>query len=172
MANQRITKEMARKAASEMKRDKFEPKIKKAQDTLIAYIDELIEKWVPAEVREAFANHQKWYSSTRSVMFNADGGGSGSYTEINIGNTPYPPLRCITIDPKEYVKLTKLQRDKRDLESKASYFYNDCVTVLTDLAYENRVKEQFPQALPYLNFSGSTVVAPSVQKLIDILNEA
>ena len=142
MANQRITKEMARKAASEMKRDKFEPKIKKAQDTLIAYIDELIEKWVPAEVREAFANHQKWYSSTRSVMF------------------------------KEYVKLTKLQRDKRDLESKASYFYNDCVTVLTDLAYENRVKEQFPQALPYLNFSGSTVVAPSVQKLIDILNEA
>ena len=30
MANQRITKEMARKAASEMKRDKFEPKIKKA----------------------------------------------------------------------------------------------------------------------------------------------
>ena len=62
--------------------------------------------------------------------------------------------------------------ERGNITHKKSYFYNDCVTVLTDLAYENRVKEQFPQALPYLNFSGSTVVAPSVQKLIDILNEA
>ncbi len=169
MANQRITKEMAKKAAREMKQDKFEPKIKKIQESILSYVDELIEKYIPDEVRDAFNNHRDCYQKCDRISFHADGGGSGSYVEIYVGNIPYPFYRCINIDPKEYVKLTKIQREKRELESKASSFYNDCVTVLTELAYENRVKEQFPQALPYLNFSGTTVVAPSVQNLINIL---
>ena len=170
MANQRITKEMARKAASEMKRDMFEPKIKKMQEIIVAYVDELIEKYIPAEVRNAFSNHMNCYQKNPRICFNAEGGGSGSYTEVYVENIPYPYYRCITIDPKEYVKLTKLQREKKVFESQASDFYHDCVTVLTDLAYEKRVKEQFPQALPYLNFSGTTVVAPSVKKLINMLD--
>ena len=170
MANSRITRAMAEKAAQNLGKDKFGKKTQEKTNELQEYAIQLFEKYVPLQVREAFDANKNWYENKSYIAFAADGGGAGSYMQVYL-SVSVAPLRTVIVSAEEFMKLSRLKEQISTLNAARHKFEMDVSTVLLSLGYEKRVREQFPQALPYLNFSGTTEVAPNIQNLIRIIEQ-
>lgn len=172
MANVRITKDMAKNAASKMRQAKYSGKIKEKQEELKKLVFDLIDRYVPKDVVKAFNGNKDWYSKPSRIGFHAINGGSGSYVEVYLkDNTPLPPLKTISVSADDYVAITRLQKDISRYESDGYALYDKLVTVFVDLAYEKRIREQFPQAVEYFDFGNQeTAIAPSVKSIIEQFN--
>ena len=62
MSNVRITKDMAKNAASKMRQAKYSGKIKEKQEELKKLVFDLIDRYVPKDVVKAFNGNKDWYS--------------------------------------------------------------------------------------------------------------
>lgn len=156
---------MAYEAAKGLAKQAYEEKIKAAKDDFRHYALELYHKYIPEEVREAVNNHLPLFMRTNELKFIIEGASSWDYKRVSFDDLQFPYLEEIVISTEDWKKLKKLDSIQSDLSNDATQYEFDCEQALINLRTEKNVQEQFPEALPYLNFSECTALVPCLDNL-------
>lgn len=151
MAKKQVTRAMADSAANELAKIAFDKKIEKAKKEERSFGDELIKKYIPQPIL-ALGEEYSSFFIRRSPYIGIQSGESGYYSKYIYSNIQNPISdKYVLISQEDYLKanklrsnVEKLQNDKRDYNVKVS-------DALMQLRSEARIKESFPEALPFLN---------------------
>lgn len=169
MAKKQVTRAMADSAAEELAKIAYDSKIKKAKEEERKFGDELIKKYIPQPII-ALGEEYSSFFIRRYSNIGIQSENRGYYSrriDTNIQN----PIsdKYVLVSQEDYLKASKLrdnveklQNDKRNYEAQVS-------DALMQLRSETRIKEGFPEALPFLNFAKTTMPAPQFEYLRELL---
>lgn len=169
MAKKQVTRAMADSAANELAKIAFNKKIEKAQKEECSFGDELIRKYIPQPIL-ALGEEYSSFFIRRNSYIGIQSGESGYYSKLIHSNIQNPiSEKYVLVSQEDYLKanklhgnVEKLQNDKRNYEAKVS-------DALMQLRSEARIKESFPEALPFLNFAETTMPVPQFNHLRELL---
>lgn len=176
--NRRITKTMAKEAASDMKEKAYSKKIEIACEKLNAAGEELVRKYIPAPVIACVNEYSTYFSYNMGASITAVKEFSDGWIgrEINIpvklsfkipDNSTY-----ITVEAKEYEIVRKLYANVRQLKQECDKFGNQVFDALVALRTEKAVERELPEAMKYLIFPEvKAVPAPIFTGLNEIIGK-
>lgn len=167
--SKRITKAMAEAAAKELTSIAFDKRIEKAKADLLALAEHFVRKYIPEPVRQCGVEYLDAYEHERRQEFCAEGYGGYNYKYVYL-SYEHPNFKRIPLNKEDWASLEKADKLVRDLESNERKYNDEVVTALVNLRTERNVKEQFPEALPFLNFTECTALAPNLSHLRTLLN--
>lgn len=166
--NNRVTKTMATVAAEQLALKAFGEKQKQSAEDLLALGLLLYKKYIPKPVRDCYQEHKDLYDEKSVLSFLPENG--SSYELIMIWyEFSFPSLVPIIIDKKDWKLLNDAKKKKDDIVKAKRNYAKEVTTALFNLRTEKNVREEFPEALPYLNFSSCTALVPNIDKLRQIL---
>lgn len=165
MAKQ-VTRSMADEAAKQLASQVFDKKIELAEQAERQFGDELIKKYIPAPILAVGVEYSSYFiNKSKYLGFATSFGGQIQSNIVNPISNKY-----IQIEMEDYKhakvlidKRKKLQQNKGDYMSKVS-------DALLQLKSFKRIKENFPEALPFLNFAETTALIPQFTELRSLLN--
>lgn len=163
--SKRVTKAMADEAAKMLANKAYGEKIKAAEEDFCHFALELYHKYIPEEVREVINNHMPLFMDTKELKFIVDGASCWDYKSVYIKDAKFPFLEHIVVSVEDWKKLKSLDSKRNDLSNEKEQYKFDCVQALMNLRTEKNVTEQFPEALPYLDFSECTTLVPCLDNL-------
>ena len=164
----RISKTMATGAAEQLALKAFGEKQKQAEEDFLALGLLLYKKYVPKPVRDCYQEYKDLYDGKTVLSFLPENG--SSYDLIMVWyEFRFPSLVPIIIDKKDWKLLNDAKKKKDDIDKAKRNYTKEVTTALFNLRTEKNVREQFPEALPYLNFSSCTALVPNIDKLRQIL---
>ena len=163
----RVTRAMAEGAAKQLTEAAYGQKIKDAENERRDVGIMLYEKYIQKEVREAGETYIDVYDSTCYLKFLPEGG--SSYDKIEISyyqvNGNFPRVKPIILEKEDWKTLRKVEDSLKRLKDERSQYNDEVEQALVNLRTEKNVREQFPEALPYMNFTTCTALAPNIDKL-------
>lgn len=159
----RITREMADNAAEQLAKSAYDKKIEKAQIELKTKLEGIITKYIPKPVIMMMREYSNIIEKTFRIYIQ-DGHGHCTYYRDESMNIP--PLKIITVSVDDYNDVKRTYDLLQSLGS-AKYKYKTDVSdaLFLSICTEKRCSEDFPEALPYLDFSGTTALAPKFDDL-------
>lgn len=164
----RISKTMATGAAEQLALKAFGEKQKQAEEDFLALGLLFYKKYVPKPVRDCYQEYKDLYDGKAVLRFLPENG--SSYDLIMVWyKFGVPPITHIIINKKDWELLFDAKKKKNDIDKAKCDYINEVTTALFNLRTEKNVREQFPEALPYLNFSSCTALVPNIDKLRQIL---
>ena len=170
--SKRITKTMANAAATKLAENVYDEKIKNADESLKELVNKLYAKYVPAPVRQCAVEYKEYYSMhydyVSFVTNECDGG--RNYKSLRLG-FHVPCLNSIVVTAEDWKNLDKAEKYASDLRVKKCEYVWNVTDALFNLRTEARVKEMFPEALPYLNFADTTALSLDLSKLRSVLHQ-
>lgn len=151
--SKRITKSECEQAAQKLAAIAFDNKIKKAEEEEKEVGDELVKKYIPApimaigkEYKEMFVNSGKIISvKENSDKYNC------FFVETNMLN-PLGYSKTFLIDKADAKYATNIVKNHSSLKNQKRTYINNVTEALWQLRSKKRIEEQFPEALPYLDF--------------------
>lgn len=165
----RITREMANKAAEQLAIIAYDKKIEKVSDDLRQEVEKIIKEYIPSPIIQMMAEYAGVLENMAQLCI-TDGNGHCVYYY----NPPIklPHVNAIAVNIDDFKRLHAL-REKLDSLNNEKYKYKYKVSdaLCLSLRTESRIKECFPEALPYLNFSGSTALMADFSDLRNILKQ-
>lgn len=164
----RVTKTMATEAAEQLALKAFEEKQKQSEEDFLALGLILYKKYIPKPVRDCYQEYKDLYDWKSVLSFLPENGSSHELIMIWY-NFRFPSLAPIIIDKKDWKLLNDEKKKKDDIDKAKRNYTKEVTTALFNLRTEKNVREQFPEALPYLNFSSCTALVPNIDKLRQIL---
>ena len=167
--SKRITKAMAEAAAVELTAIAFDKKVEKAKNDLQQLAEHFVRKYIPEEVREVGSVHLECYEQTQRQEFTTEGLGGYNYKYIYLSYY-HPQYKRINLSAKDFHDLEAADKLLRDTENAQRSYKDDVINALFNLRTQRNVEEQFPEALPYLNFTECTALAPNLMPLRALLN--
>lgn len=169
--SKRITKAMAEEAATSLAASVYNKKIEKADEFLRELVNQLYVKYIPSPVRQCAEEYKEYYNMYRGyvsfVTEKCDGG--SNYKSLSIG-FPVPDLRSIVLTAEDWKSLDKAENCLRSLKGERSEYVFRVTDALYNLRTEARIREMFPEALPYLNFADTTALSLDLSKLRSVLH--
>jgi hypothetical protein len=167
----RVTKAMAEEAASQLSEKAFDEKIKEATEHCRSVALSLYEKYIPKPVRDAGEQYVEVYTKECYLDFALDGASYYDYIRIRIPDRFFPKLRLIILQPEDFKLLQKSEKSREKLIQDKQKYVCDVTLALMNLRTEKNVREQFPEALPYMNFTSCTALVPNLGKLRTLLKQ-
>lgn len=163
-----MTRFMADHAAEELAKIAFDEKIKKAEKERLGFGDDLVRKYVPKPILELGKEYRSFFTINNCIFCHveSDGWGSSSYFSTNIEN---PTGKAVTISKSDYDKAKNLVRLCNELYDRKGDYQQQVSNALLNLKTEAKIKEQFPEALPFLNFTETNLPAVDYSNLRKLL---
>lgn len=168
--SKRITKTMAEDAAAELTKIAFDKKILKAKGDLLQLAEHFVHKYIPEEVREVGVIYLDAYDHERRAEFTTEGLGGYEYKYITL-SYEHPRFKRIQLSIEDWRSLDKADKHLRDMENARKKYKDDVTNAIFNLRTERNVTDQFPEALPFLNFTECTALAPNLTPLRALLNQ-
>lgn|GEM_PF-3475277 len=163
--SKRVTKAMAKDAAAELTVIAYDQMVEKARNDLRDFVDGLYVKYVPAPIRAMSEEYEESLYMVNNITIISDKAkNSWDYTTA-ITTKTHAQLSRITIADSDWREYIKLKRAVANIENDREKYCEDVTNALIALSTESRIKEHFPEALPYLNFSGATTLSPNYDNL-------
>lgn len=163
----RITKQQASDASCKMANDIYDKKIDKADKEVKAYAKKLFEKYVPKPVIAVAQEFPEWFSWYNTIHWrNKDN--YSRWADLPDSINPIEDKK-LPLTSEEMKKIDGLKDALSEIKAQKSKFEDDIYNALITLQTEKRIKETLPDALPYINFSGSTALVPQYNELNTIL---
>lgn len=159
---------MATEAANQLTQKAFEGKVENAEKELQKLVDDLVRKYVACAVLQCGKEFSNFYETEKSVKFIREGVSTYSYKYLYT-TFFHPIFSCIVISDKDWKLLCNADKKVGDLEAKKEFFRSDVKRALIQLRSRRMIEENFPEALPYLNFSESTALVPDYSELRKLL---
>lgn len=166
MAKQ-VTRSMADYAAEQLANQVFDKKIELAKQAECQFGDELIKKYIPAPILAVATEYESFFVD-KSRYFNYSTL-FGGHIATNIINPI--PRKYVEIDHGDYKQAKALTGARERLQHDKKNYLSDVSDALLQLKSFRRIQENFPEALPYLNFSESTALVPQFTELRALLNK-
>ncbi len=165
-----VTKSMAQQAAEKLSQKAYGKILEDARSSLHDRVDSIVRKYIPKPVFDVFAEFGDSLSSTTLVNFyyeREDGFSTYLHEQTTFEHVALSYIRLSDAD----FEALKTARNNFDRAYIASSTYRKQVTdALFALRTERRIAENFPEALPFLNFSGSTELAYDYKDLRSMLH--
>lgn len=166
--NRRITKDMARNAASKIALDLWGAKISAADEELTRFADDCIKQVLPMPVTQVIEEFKEYFSYCTNVVI-ADGNGHSFYAKSTIkvpANYYY-----IYVNEVMYEQGKRIYLEKQEFKNKRESFITETTYLLyQELKYEKKVAEVAPEMLSYIDFP-EIVETPSRTYYYAQLNE-
>jgi hypothetical protein len=151
--------------ASEMLTEKaYKEKLEEAREELKTIGLAMYEKYVPKAVRDAAKAHIEILEDTSSLRFVVEGASSWDYKNIYY-NERFPRLKPIILTAKDWKTLCAQDRLVNQLEKEKREYCDNVEQALMNLRTEKNVREQFPEALPFMTFTTCTALVPNLNAL-------
>lgn len=174
MTNRRITKEMAKQAAEDMKNAVYKEKLNAAKEALNKEIDIFVKGYFPAPVLACVAEYKEFIKNYNNIILHvhkkrlSDGSYAGGYYSIyGVLSIDIPAQDdcwssdTINVSERECRNVVKANAVYEGIEDESISFFSKVENALLSLKTEKRVTEQFPEALPYLKFPDDKSNLPS-----------
>ena len=155
---------MAEEAATQLAALAYNKKIEDADNELSAFGLSMYKKYVPEPLRAACNEYINVLEDTGQLKFLVEGANSWDYISIHY-NEAFPRVKAMILDAKDWKELRRRERLVSDLRSDRREYEADVTQALVNLRTEKNVREQFPEALPYLNFTACTALVPNIDNL-------
>ncbi len=166
----RMTRTMADHAATMLAKIAYDEKIDKATKARKDFGDFLINKYVPKPVLDCAKEYDNCFDHYDAFFATANikDSGWGNRKEIPT-NLVNPVRRYITIEKSEFSHAGDLVAKEVELVRLKNEYITNVSDALVTLKTEARIKESFPEALPYLNFAETNLPAANYSKLRQLL---
>lgn len=165
MAKQ-VTRSMADEAAKQLAGQVFDKKIELAEQAERQFGDELIKKYIPAPILAVGMEYDSYFiNKSKYLGFATLFGGHIQSNIINPISNKY-----IQIEPEDYKQAKTLIEARQKLQTSKDNYISKVSDALLQLKSFKRIKENFPEALPYLNFAETTALIPQFAELRALLN--
>ena len=161
---------MAEEVAEQLTANAYKEKIETARAAHKAMGLELYVKYIPEAVRMAGKEHSEKYDTTRELKFLPEGASYYDYIQLYY-DINFPRLRPIIINKDDWQKFQKAHKLCKSLEEEQNNFKEEVAQALVNLRTAKNVREQFPEALPYMNFSECTTLVPNLSHLRNKLKQ-
>lgn len=169
MANRRITKEMARQAAEDMKNAVYKERLDAAKEALNKEIDIFVKGYFPAPVLACVAEYKEFIKSYKDITLRVYKKRilDGSYYDIRGVVSIDIPAQAdwcsdtIRASERECSNVVKANAIYEGLRGESISFSSKVENALLSLKTEKKVTEQFPEALPYVKFPDDKSNLPS-----------
>ena len=168
--SKRITKAMAEAAAKELNKLAFDARIKKAKNDLQQLCEHFVRKYIPEQVRECGVTYLESYDHEKRQEFTTEGLGGYNYKCVYL-SYEHPKYNRINLSAHDFHDLDVADKLVRDLESDSRKYEDDVYIALVNLRTKRNVEEQFPEALPYLDFTECTALVPNLMPLRVVLHD-
>ena len=165
-----MTRGMADKAAEELANVSFDKKLEKAKKEKLEFGDYLIKKYFPKPILDCQKEFHKFFKNNSYIHIHNDivGGGWGS-SDTASSTIECPTDVYIDVSNDDFKKAQKCYNTFHNLCSEKQGYISDVSDAFLTLRSESRIKEAFPEALPYLNFTGAMLLSPKYDKLRSLL---
>lgn len=165
MAKQ-VTRLMADEAAKQLASQVFDKKIELAEQAERQFGDDLIKKYIPAPILAVGMEYSSYFVNKAQYLGFATS--FGGHIQSNIVN----PIsnKYIQIESEDYKQAKALINTRQNLQSDKENYISKVSDALLQLKSFKRIKENFPEALPYLNFAETTALIPQFTELRALLN--
>ena len=153
---------MADKAARQLAAIAYDKKIEKAENDFKSMLEGIIKTYIPAPILAVMEEYSS-YLEKCVRLFISDGNDCVYTYTIPV---LIPAVKEIKVSHDELVKLKSAKKLLESLEAK-KVRYNEEVSdaLCLSIRTEKRCAETFPEAMPYLNFSKTTALAPKFDDL-------
>lgn len=168
--SKRITKAMAEDAAIELTKIAFDKKVEKAEKDRLALAKHLVEKYIPAPVLQCAKEYLGCYDHQRRVEFTTEGLGHYGYKWLYL-DYEHPKFNQICLSKSDFDSYDKADKLYDDLKNARDNYKDEVTNAIFNLRTERNVAELFPEALPFLNFTECTALAPNLTPLRALLNQ-
>lgn len=155
--NRKITKTMAKEAASIMANKAYEEKLENAKAKVNAAVEGLVRKYIPAPVIACINEYSSYFSYTKGASITTVVEKKGCIRsatpiggELSFGIPPYADN--IKVVKEEYDMLLKLEQKRRQLKQERDEFEDQVYNALVALRTEKAVEKELPEAMKYLVF--------------------
>ena len=168
----RITREMANEAAKQLASIAFDKKVQQAMDKEREFGDYLVKTYIPQPIQGVMKEYRSWFQHMDTSLSCIDASRQSRrtlYIQTNILIHYY--LRSVPLSYEDFKKADQLHQNYLNLNDKRNAYTNEVSNALMQLKSEARIKEHFPEALPYLNFSESTALIPQFEHLRSLLKQ-
>lgn len=148
-----ITKFDCEQAAKKLAAIAFDNKIKKAEEEEKAIGDELVKKYVPAPILAIGKEYAEMFVySSKIISVKEDTDKYDSFVaDTNILN-PLGSSKTFLIDKADAKYAANIVKQNQNLMIRKRAYMNDVTEAIWQLRSKKRIEEQFPEALPYLDF--------------------
>ena len=110
------------------------------------------------------------YDHESRAEFTTEGNGGYNYKYVRL-SYEHPKFKRIQLSIEDWRSLEKADKLLRDMQDARRDYDYDVQTALFNLRTERNVTDQFPEALPFLNFTACTALAPNLTPLRALLNQ-
>lgn len=170
MARKQVTRMMANSAAKELAKIAYDKKIKQALEEERAFGDALIKKYIPNPILAVGEEYKNFFNDRSSIIGIQPVSGSNYYS-ITINSNIVNPIsrKYIQVDEADYKKGKSLREKVTKLGNMKQQYIDQVSDALMQLKSENRITQNFPEALPFLNFTETTTLMPQFDNLRALL---
>lgn len=146
----RITKYEAEYAAEKMAKAIYNERIKTAQDVMTKRNEEILERYLPLAVREAFENCPQFFQSGNYMYFKSKEG----YTrQAMLGSYKNPaPHYYYPLTEEEQIEVRANYSNYKKLLDEQNRFEDKMIDACLALRTEKRIRETLPDAVKYFEF--------------------
>lgn len=176
MSSIRITKSMAELAALKMAEKAYNNKIKEAQEDIDSEVEKLVKKYIPAPVIACVNEYDKYfygYTHANITTSKENPNGWNCREDSIYGNLTFKlpaSIGMIEVSRNEYKDVRKLYDKKSSLVVDKDKFMDNIINALLSLKTYNKVKEQLPEAIKYIEVpSGTMLPAPIYTELNNLI---
>lgn len=146
MASKRIPQVIAQRVANEIANVSYNEKIADARKKVQDYADRLIDISIPHPVLKAISTYPKYFRTSSLLSVRC-----GERFTLQVPPSIKIPFGCtIEVCIADYNKLKELKDELRAWQIKRDDFFEKIFKALYELRTEKRVREQLPEAIPYL----------------------
>lgn len=168
----RLTREMADDAAYQLASIAFDKKIEQAKKEELEFGDYIVKTYIPIPIQGVMEEYRSWFMNLRTYVRCVDISGQNRNTlcvDTNVLIDAY--LRAAQISHEDYKKASQLHNRCINLQQERDKYKSKVSDALVQLKSEKRIREAFPEALPYLNFSETTALIPQFDELRAMLKK-
>ena len=146
MASKRISRELAKRVANEIADVSYNEKIADARKKVQDYADRLVDLSIPHSVLKVVSTYSKYFRTSSIISVKC-----GERFTLSVITSLKIPSGCsIEVCIGDYDKLKELKDELRAWQIKRDDFFDRIFKALYELRTEKRVREQLPEAIPYL----------------------
>jgi hypothetical protein len=165
----RMTRTMADAAATELARIVYEKKLEDLEQEFKDFSENLMRKYVPKELFDCQEQFPNFFSKQKLFrIYNAAAEpaywNSCLYLSTNT-RCPIESTTYIAIAKEDFKEAERRNTQISNLKSNWFDYETKVSDALLALKTFSRIQENFPEALPYLNFSDSSALIPNLSEL-------
>ena len=149
----RISQEMANSAARKMRNHFFDEKIKAAADQAAASIEQIIERYVPSDMRKVMDFYEEKFGCAITNMPSLRAQNvTFRYLQFQL-HKKYQPN--IILEDEDLRRVQAIIDDFRKVQNEATQYEKQVESILLQLKTPSKVKEIFPEAIEFIQCSES-----------------